>query len=346
MITGRVSRLPFLSNARSFLLMATLILLASSTARATVPCSGALSGSGQATYYYYTPGNGNCSFVGDDSDAMVAAINTVDYDNSAMCGRYLRVTGPNGSVDVRIVDSCPTCAQGDLDLNEPAFSQIADLSQGIVPISWTTIPDPTTGNVQYYITTGSNPYYMQLQPRHTRYGITTLEYLSPSGYVSAPRTSYNDFIIDSTLGVPVPLENPFTVRITDVHGQVLVQSGIPLSPGSTFDGDSQFPLCGTSTSSPPAPSRIVTLDPPYPNPFNPSTTLSFHLVRGGQVKLKILDAHGRTVKTLADESMIPGRHELQWQGRDEKGRPVVSGVYFAHVRIGDQAETQRLVLVQ
>ena len=335
-----------LGRIPSFLLTASMLILAPAHTHAAVPCSGTLSGSGQATYYSYTPGNGNCSFIGDDSDAMVAAINIVDYDNSAMCGRYLRITGPNGSVDVRIVDSCPSCSQGDVDLNEPAFSQIADLSAGVVAISWTTIPDPTTGKVQYYISSGSNPYYMQLQPRHTRYGISSLEYLSPSGYVTAPRTSYNDFIIDSNLGVPVPLENPFTVRITDVHGQVLVQSGIPFSPGNTFDGDSQFPLCGTSTSSPPASAKLVTLDPPHPNPFNPSTTLSFHLARAGQVKLQIFDADGRTVTTLVDEFMDSGRHELRWAGRDQNGRPVVSGVYFAQLRMADRSQTQRLVLVQ
>jgi flagellar hook assembly protein FlgD len=64
------------------------------------------------------------------------------------------------------------------------------------------------------------------------------------------------------------------------------------------------------------------------------------------VKLQIFDAEGRTIATLADEFMTSGRHELRWKGRDESGRPVASGVYFAQVRSSDQAQARRLVLVQ
>jgi expansin (peptidoglycan-binding protein) len=328
----------------TFLLTAPLSPFGSSFARATVPCTGTLSGSGQATYYDYTPGTGNCSFIGDDSDSMVAAMNIVDYDNSAMCGRYVRITGGSGSIDIRIVDSCPSCAQGDIDLNRAAFAQLADLSEGVIPISWTTIPDPTTGNVQYYITSGSNPYYVQVQPRHTRYGVASLEYLSPTGYVSAPRASYNVFIIDGTLGVPLPLENPFTVRISYVNGQVLTQSQIPLIPGNVFDGDSQFELCGTTTAVPAISSRSAVLYPPHPNPFNPATTLSFDLSRDGMVELKIFDQSGRLVRILLDQSMTAGHHELQWKGRDDEGKSVASGVYFLQLQTGQQTETQRLVM--
>jgi hypothetical protein len=52
------------------------------------------------------------------------------------CGKYAKVTGPNGTVRVKIVDTCPPCAYGSLDLSPTAFEQIADLAAGRVPITW------------------------------------------------------------------------------------------------------------------------------------------------------------------------------------------------------------------
>ena len=103
-------------------------------------CPGELSGVGYATSYVYVPGSGTCGFVGDDSDPMVAAANSTDFAGSEMCGQYIRVTGPLGSVDVRIVDLCPSCPAGDFDLNQTAFAMIG--SSGAVSITWHTIPDP------------------------------------------------------------------------------------------------------------------------------------------------------------------------------------------------------------
>src|SRR4051812_30071915 len=69
---------------------------------------------GQGTYYDAT-GAGNCSFDATPNDLMVAAINHVDYGTAQWCGACLEVTGPNGTVTVRVVDQCPGCAKGDLD---------------------------------------------------------------------------------------------------------------------------------------------------------------------------------------------------------------------------------------
>ena len=84
---------------------------------------------GIATYYYAT-GAGACSFDPSPSDLMVAAMNGEEYDNAALCGAYVFVTGPKGSATVRIVDRCPECKAGHLDLSQEAFSKIADLLQG------------------------------------------------------------------------------------------------------------------------------------------------------------------------------------------------------------------------
>lgn len=90
--------------------------------------------SGDATYYA-ADGTGACGFKASPNDLNVAALNKSQYAKS-WCGQCALVTGPRGSVKVRIVDLCPGCAHGDLDLSEQAFTAIAALSAGRVKITW------------------------------------------------------------------------------------------------------------------------------------------------------------------------------------------------------------------
>jgi len=84
----------------------------------------------------------------------------------------------------------------------------------------------------------------------------------------------------------------------------------------------------------------------FPNPFNPSTTIRFDLPRSSQVELMIYDVAGRRVRTLVRETREAGPHEVTWRGLDERGRPVVSGVYFCRLRAGNQEETSRVTLLK
>ena len=94
--------------------------------------------SGQATYYA-ADGTGACGFKATPNDLDVAAMNGSQYKKS-WCGQCVLVTGPNGMVKVRIVDLCPGCAYGGLDLSEEAFGAIAALSAGRVKITWHSVP--------------------------------------------------------------------------------------------------------------------------------------------------------------------------------------------------------------
>jgi len=75
------------------------------------------------------------------------------------------------------------------------------------------------------------------------------------------------------------------------------------------------------------------LAPNVPNPFNPRTTLRFELIAGATVELAVFDVSGRRIATLASGHRAAGRHEAVWQGRDDDGRPVPSGVYLARLRV-------------
>lgn len=86
--------------------------------------------------------------------------------------------------------------------------------------------------------------------------------------------------------------------------------------------------------------------PPAPNPFNPRTTLAFDLAAADQVRLAIHDLSGKVVKVLCEGRFPAGRHEVVWQGRDEKGMAAGSGVYLARFTSGQVIQTRRLTLIR
>ncbi len=86
---------------------------------------------------------------------------------------------------------------------------------------------------------------------------------------------------------------------------------------------------------------------PVPNPFNPLTKLAFELPHAALVQLDIYDLRGRLVRTLVNgQQMDAGRHEINWQGKDNTGRSVSGGVYFYRIHAGEYAMTKRMTLVK
>ena len=190
---------------------------------------------GVATYYDAT-GAGACSFDATPADLDVAAIDMPEWNDSAPCGECAAVTGPNGSVTVRIVDLCPGCETGHLDLSMEAFAKIADVSAGRVPITWQVVPCDVTGPVEYRYKEGSSQYWTAIQVRNHRLPITTLEVQLAGAWQSLARTDYNYFLDASGVGTT----SGFPVRITAVDGQQLVDSLPPVAPALVTQGAAQF----------------------------------------------------------------------------------------------------------
>lgn len=85
----------------------------------------------------------------------------------------------------------------------------------------------------------------------------------------------------------------------------------------------------------------------HPNPFNPSTTISFNLAASGPVTLRVFDAAGRAIRTLALAELRPaGHHDIAWDGCDDGGRPVAGGVYFYRLDADGCADTRKMSLVK
>lgn len=83
-----------------------------------------------------------------------------------------------------------------------------------------------------------------------------------------------------------------------------------------------------------------------PNPFNPSTTISFFIPVDQRVELTIFDITGRQVVRLLDQGMTSGDHAVVWRGVDDRGGRVASGVYFLRLTTGSVVETARVVMIK
>jgi endonuclease I len=83
-----------------------------------------------------------------------------------------------------------------------------------------------------------------------------------------------------------------------------------------------------------------------PNPFNPSTTISYELKEAGPVRLEVYDVAGHLVRQLVQETQSAGHHQLNWNGRSQQGQMCSAGVYFYRIQADGESSTRRMLLVK
>jgi len=84
----------------------------------------------------------------------------------------------------------------------------------------------------------------------------------------------------------------------------------------------------------------------WPNPFNPSTSVSFSLSQPGRAQLAVYNVRGQRVRTLVDDPLPAGEHTAVWNGRDDAGRPCASGVYLLRLQTGAPVQTSKALLLK
>jgi len=90
----------------------------------------------------------------------------------------------------------------------------------------------------------------------------------------------------------------------------------------------------------------VVLRSPYPNPFTRTATVAFSIPAERSVRLRVFDASGALVRTLADAALAAGRHQFEWDGRNDHGRFAASGVYYLELQTGAETTRRQLVRVR
>jgi expansin len=255
-----------ISQATAAPACASVIMSGTATATGATTGTAAVSGtaagaqtSGEATHYELASGGmGNCSYPSPPAGQLYVALSPSEYGGSAACGSYLQVTGPDGSVTAEVVDQCPECQAGHIDLSEQAFAKIAPLSAGLVPVSYRTIADPPLpAPLSMLVKAGSSAYYLGVLPINTGNPLASVAVSQGSGgWQELSRTTYGYWLASSGAG-----PGPFSVRLTDSLGHQATVHGITISPGvaqptgmSMYGAGAAAPV---ATAAPAAPAKKV-----------------------------------------------------------------------------------------
>jgi len=134
---------------------------------------------------------------------------------------------------------------------------------------------------------------------------------------------------------------PLTITVTDAPDGA--EAVIPLRVADAEGNEWRFAVKARVAAALPT---ATSLEANFPNPFNPSTTIGYRLNTAGDVKLTVHNSLGQVVKRLVDSPQAAGVHTIQWDGRDENGTAVSSGVYFCRMTTGGYANTIRMMLAK
>ena len=146
---------------------------------------------------------------------------------------------------------------------------------------------------------------------------------------------------------PVIDDNPTLERV----GLSFIYVDLDVDPGGAYEylieyssEDGWQTLFESGTVS--LPNVPFALLPNYPNPFNPSTTITYSVAMHGHVTLSIFDVSGKLVRTILNEEHVPGKYTIGWDGLNDQGHRAASGTYFCRLSAGKEAVTQKILLMR
>lgn len=130
------------------------------------------------------------------------------------------------------------------------------------------------------------------------------------------------------------------------NAEIIFYTNDPFQPVITWPVEMTVsPAVALPGGGDPLPGKFI-LHQNYPNPFNPFTNIGFRISDRGFVSLEVFDVIGRKITTLVKGELLPGEHEFRWDGRDEAGRQVGSGVYIYRLRAGDFVQSLKMLLLR
>ncbi|KAL3666390.1 hypothetical protein V7S43_008641 [Phytophthora oleae] len=187
-------------------------------------------------------GNGNCAFMSSWSQASTnyVAVNQAQWDSLTHCGQCIEATcidpkckNKATSVTLQVVDRCPECKYGDLDMSPSALTKIVGYNPGRIKIGWKYVDCPNPGTIKVCLKQGSNPWWVAIQPTNTRIAVKGLSINGKAGKLLDGAYYYQ---IDSSSEVPF---NKIKVDVTSVNGDV-VSGTYSMKVGECVDTKKQF----------------------------------------------------------------------------------------------------------
>ena len=173
--------------------------------------------------------------------------------------------------------------------------------------------------------------------------------LSWDAPTSRELTGYNVYLDD--MNTVLTFTTDLQCLLTDYEELVSEQeyvagvSAVYDDPGESAIITINFTYAGTETDDALVDATILNSN--YPNPFNPETTISFSVVQTSSlVNLEIFNLKGQKIKTLVNEVLSAGSHSIVWNGTDEKGKSVASGVYLYKMKTGNYVSSKKMILMK
>jgi len=225
---------------------------------------------------------------------------------------YLILFGGRG-LGGTINDETWTFGGGDYSLPVELTSFTATAGDSKIALNWSTESEIDNLGFNIYRTTNENGKFSMLNDE-----------LIPGAGNSSQKHEYKYVDKNVTNGVTYwyKLEDVDFSGNTKFHGTV---SGTPMKKA--------LPLA-------------FRLYPNYPNPFNPVTTISYDLLEAGYVKLAVYDLRGEKVVTLIKGNQAAGSYKINWDGTNQHGELVTSGLYFLRIASGKYLRTHKMVFIR
>lgn len=134
----------------------------------------------------------------------------------------------------------------------------------------------------------------------------------------------------------------YTVTVTSAGLSASATKKVYYGGGTCNCGGALFKHSGSETGLP----EKFDLSQNYPNPFNPSTTIHFDLPESASAKLIVYNMQGQLIRTLVNESLPAGYHVVDWDGADDTGHQVASGIYVYRLEAGSFVQSLKMTLVK
>jgi flagellar hook assembly protein FlgD len=83
----------------------------------------------------------------------------------------------------------------------------------------------------------------------------------------------------------------------------------------------------------------------YPNPFNSSTNITFTILKKSQIIIDVYNLYGKIVKNLINKHFYAGEYTINWDGKNELGNEVASGIYLLKLKVGDYEQTKQIIFI-
>ncbi|EEY53882.1 uncharacterized protein PITG_07521 [Phytophthora infestans T30-4] len=214
----------------------------------------------------------------DAAVTKYAALNAEQWEETMNCGRCAEVSCTDASCSgqseiVYIMDQCPGCAYGDLDLSPDVFESITGQSYTKLSIEWKFVDCPISNNVQYCLKTGSSGFWVAVQPTNCASGVKSL---SINGQETSVIDSAYYFLIDGS-GESVADLSSISISMTGVNGEMLEET-LSLTADECTEGSSQFSSSGTNndtdapTTAPPTTAPVTEVPTTAPATTAPAST--------------------------------------------------------------------------